>query len=393
MISSRISRMSSYAIRDIVVPALKLEKQGHKILKLNIGDPNVYDFDTPKFLQKALITAIKTKKNFYAESEGVPEVRESIAARENRLKGLNIKAENVLPTIGASEAINFIFGSHIDNGDEVLLSGPTYPLYISITTLYNGKVVEYKTSEENGWQPDIADIQEKITPRTKAIVVISPNNPTGAVYSKETLKAIADIAAEKNILVVSDEIYDMLTFENNFTSIATLNENGKYAILGGLSKVYLAPGWRIGYVAFKGSGLEELKESCYKLARARLCPNTPAQYAMKAAMDAPLDFVKKTIRKLKKRTLYCAKRINKIEGLSIVKPEAAFYLFPKIEKPELQDDKKFVLDLLHKKHVLCVHGSGFGAQYGKGHFRIVALADMETLKTAMDRIEEFMSEN
>lgn len=382
------TKVVSYAIRDIVVPARELEKQGHKILKLNIGDPDKYDFDTPDYIKEAAIKAIKEGKNFYGASEGNPEIREAVAKREKRLKNVDVKPEDVMPTAGASEGINMILASLVGKDDEVLMPGPSYPLYISLTRFYDGKPVEYKTVEENGWQPDLDDFESKITDKTKLILVINPNNPTGAVYPKETLSRIADIAAEKNIPILCDEIYDMLSFDKEFISLGTMNQDANYILIGGLSKVYLSPGWRMAYLGFKGPDIEELKQSCFRMARARLSTNTPAQFAMKSAFESE-PHLEKTKKIMKERRDFSVKRINEIDGLSVSKPEGALYMFPKIEKEEFKDDRKFVLDLLHKKHVLCVHGSGFG-DYGKEHFRTVFLPPIETLEEAFNRIEEFM---
>ena len=294
-------------------------------------------------------------------------------------------------------------GSLVGEGKDLLMPGPSYPLYISLANYFGGKTVEYKCDEQNGWNPDVDDLQSKITKDTNAILVINPNNPTGAVYDKETLTAIADIAADKNILVISDEIYDMMSFKKPFYSIASLNENGNYVCLGGLSKVYLAPGWRVGYAVFKGNETEKLKEACYKLARGRLSSSTPGQYALKAAVQSE-PHLKEYMHKLETRAKFATKRINEIDGLSVVEPDGTLYMFPKIENAKLaKDDKKFASDLLNwqadkcdlknKKcfgHPLVVFGSAFGEEYGKGHFRLVYAAEQAVLEQALDRLEGFM---
>ncbi len=392
-----------YAIREVVVPARKLKLQGHEVLHLNIGDPNAYDFDTPEYVKNAFIEAVKTRHSYYADSEGVPAVREAVAERERKFKGLKISAEDVLPTSGASEAVSFLLGSLVGKNSSLLMPGPSYPLYISLTNYFGGKTVEYKCDEKNGWNPDVDDIQSKINKDTNALLVINPNNPTGAVYDRETLKAIADIAADKNILVISDEIYDMMSFGKPFYSIASLNENGNYVCLGGLSKVYLAPGWRVGYAVFKGSETAKLKEACYKLARGRLSTSTPGQYALMAAVQQH-PHLKEYMQTLKDRAKIAVKRVQEIPGLSVVEPEGTLYMFPKIENKKLaKDDRKFVMDLLHWQagkcdtknrkclgHPLTVFGSAFGEKYGKGHFRIVFAAQPDVMNRAFDRIEAFI---
>lgn len=395
-----------YAIREVVVPAKKLKQAGHRILHLNIGDPNAYDFDTPANIKDAFIAAIREKHNYYADSEGIPAVREAVAEREEKFKGLKTNPDDVLPTSGASEAVAFLCGALIGEGNNLLMPGPSYPLYISLTNYFGGKAVEYKCDEANGWNPDVDDLQSKITKDTNAILVINPNNPTGAVYDKETLKAIADIAADKNILVISDEIYDMMIFDKKkkpFYSVAQFNENGNYVCLGGLSKVYLAPGWRVGYAVFRGNETQKLKEACYKLARGRLSSSTPGQFALMAAVKNH-SHVEHYMKELHRRCEIATKRINEISGLSVVKPEGTLYMFPKIENEKLaKNDKKFVMDLLNwqadkcdtknKKcfgHPLCVFGSAFGEQYGSGHFRLVFAAQPPVLEEALDRIEAYM---
>lgn len=381
-----------YAIRDIVVPARKIENQGHEVLHLNIGDPDKYDFDTPDFIKEAKIQAIKDGKNYYGDSEGIPEVKEAISRREKKVKGVSIPTDDILTLAGVSEGIDMTLASITSPGDEVLLPGPNYPLYDTLVRFYGGKPVEYKCIEEEGWQPDVDDIRKKITDRTKGIVVINPNNPTGAVYPRDTLKEITEIAVQNDLLIIADEVYDLLTFDADFYPIENLNPDANVVSFGCLSKVYLAPGWRSGYMTFRGPGISELKEACLRQARARLCMNTPAQVALGAAMDGPLDYLEKTKEKLRNRRDYSAKRINEIDGLSASKPEGALYMFTNILDDRFQDDKQFVLDLLNEKHVLCVHGSGFSKEYGEGHFRIVFLPQIETLEKAFDRIEEFMKE-
>ncbi|MFO7872424.1 MAG: aminotransferase class I/II-fold pyridoxal phosphate-dependent enzyme [Candidatus Undinarchaeales archaeon] len=382
-----------YAIRDIVVPARKIEKQGHEVLHLNIGDPDKYDFDTPDFIKEANIKAIKDGKNYYGDSEGIPEVRDAIARREKKLKDVIISPDDILTLAGVSEGIDMTLASITGEGDEILLPGPNYPLYDTLVKFYGGKPVEYRCIEEEGWQPDVADIEEKITDKTKGIVVINPNNPTGAVYPKKTLKKITEIAVQNDLVIMADEVYDMITFDADFYPIENLNPDANIVSFGCLSKVYLSPGWRSGYMTFKGPDIHDLKEACMRQARARLCMNTPAQVALGAAMDGPTDHIKKTVDILRERRDYSAKRINEIEGLSVSKPEGALYMFPKIESDKFNDDEKFVLDLLSEKHVLCVHGSGFSKEYGKDHFRTVFLPELETLEEAFDRIEEFMNGN
>lgn len=378
-----------YAIRDVVQPASEIEKQGHKVLKLNIGDPNQYDFDTPQFIKDALAEAIKNpKNNGYSASEGTKEVREAIAQREKKFKNISLDPNKIIITTGISEGLSFLFCSMIGEGDEVLVPGPSYPPYISYVKMFGGKPIEYKTDESNGWQPDIDDIAKKITKKTKAFVSINPNNPTGAMADKKTLKQIADTIAPHNIPIISDEIYDLMTFKEPAHMSSVIGKDAQFVLLNGMSKVYLSPGWRIGSMAFQN--MDEIYEACMKQARIRLCANVPAQCAYAKALLGQHDHVKQTVAKLKERRDYAYKRLNEIPGLSTAKPEGAFYIFPKIEKNKYKTDKEWVLELLKQKHVLTVFGSGFGETYGTGHFRVVYLPQKEILEEAFGKVEEFM---
>jgi len=383
MVSER-SKNVSYSIRDILVPARKLEAEGHKVLKLNIGDPNKYDFDTPQFIRDALKEIIDQKHNGYAPSEGVPELKEAIA-RDNA--NPRITAERIIPTAGVSEAIHFLFAALLNPGDEILVPSPTYPQYIVASKFYGGVPVEYDTLEEDGWQPDLTDLEKKISAKTRALCVINPNNPTGAVYSKKTLQAMANLAGQHNIPLICDEIYDDMVYED-YTSMTSVANDVPFIRLNGISKVYLAPGWRVGYMAFS-EGLDELLDACTRLARLRLSSNSICQYAYVAALNGPRDHVEETKKKLNERRQFVYKRANEINGLSMVMPKGAFYAFPKVDG--LVDDKKWCLDLLQQEKVLVVPGGSFGAR-GVGHFRIVYLPPLDVLEQAFDGIERFMRE-
>ncbi len=386
------SKRIEYAIRDVLVPARELEKKGIEVLKLNIGDPIKYDFKTPEHIRKAAAEAVMNSRSEYSPSEGLPELREAIVEKEKNY-GVDITTDDVVVTTGVTEALMLIFAAALDPGEEILVPGPTYPPYITYPTFYDGKAISYRTVEEDGWQPDIDDIRRKITSKTKAIAVINPNNPTGAYYGEKVLREIADLAGEHGIFLISDEIYDRMLYDDEFISPAKIAKDVPMIILNGISKVYLAPGWRIGYLAIRDAEgkLEDIRDGIMRQARARLCANTPLQLGYLAALKRPQDHIRKTMDILRKRRDYVTKRVGEIDGLSVVPPKGAFYMFIKIEG--CNDDKKFVLDLLRKKHVLTVHGSGFCPVYGRGHFRIVNLPPVEYLERAFDRIEEFMRED
>ena len=387
-----------YAIRDVVLQAEKLEKAGHNVLKLNIGDPLAYDFKTPEHVKRGVYKAMEEGKNGYTPSKGVLELREEIVKKEKK-SGVQLEPEDVIVTTGVTEALLLIFGATLDSGDEILVPGPTYPPYITYSRFFGGNPVSYRTVEERGWEPDLEDIKNKITSKTKCIAIINPNNPTGALYSKETVKAILRLVEEHNqenenkIFVLSDEIYDKLVFEGEKApSTASLNPHVPVIILNGISKIYLAPGWRLGYLAFRDVDgiLSQIREGVENIARSRLCASSIAQYGYLEALRGEDEFLKDVIAKLKKRRDLCYNEINSIEGLSTTLPKGAFYMFPKIHVTE--HDEKFVLDVLDKVHVLFVHGSGFCERYGKGHFRLVFLPPLPVLEEGLKRLRKYMHE-
>lgn len=393
MLARRVAKVE-YAIRDLVVEAQKLEKQGKKILYVNIGDPQKYGFAPPRAMMEALHGAVHAGHNYYTDSEGDPECRKAIAERERRVSGVKLDADDILVTIGVSEAILLLNAVLIDSGDEALVPGPSYPPYMSYINFFDGRAVFYRTTEENGWQPDVADIEKCITKKTKYLLVINPNNPTGAVYSKNTLKEIINLACQHKLALVADEVYDSLTYDKKFHGMAGLAAEAGAPFIGfnGLSKGYMATGWRIGWAYFVNADerLLEIKDAMLKLARVRLCAPTPFQKAAIPLLREDKKILANEVEILRERRDFSYRRLNEIPGLSTTKPEGAFYIFPKIEDMKRwKNDKEFVLDLLHKKNVLTVHGSGFG-RYGEGHFRIVFLPEMKVLEEIFDRIEAFM---
>jgi len=378
-----------YAIRDIALEARKLEKQGKKITYLNIGDPLQYGFQPPENVKEALMKAIKDGQNYYAVSEGLPELREEIAKKEKR-KGLVVSEDDVLVTNGVSEALEMITASIVEAGDEVLIPGPYYPPYASYVRLFGGKPIEFSVDLNNS-TPDLDDIRKKISSKTVAICLISPNNPTGAVFSEKSLKDLIDIANEHDLYIICDEIYDQIVFDEKFVGIGKVSGDSPVILLNGFSKVHLMTGWRIGYIAFNQSKrLESLRENLPKLARVRIATNLPVQHAALESLKGPQNYIPKFVSDLKKRRDYTIKRLNGMNGLRCSNPKGAFYAFPKIENNRYSSDKEFVLELLKSKGVLTVHGSGFGTQYGSGHFRMVFLPDIPVLENALDKIEEFL---
>ncbi|MEF8848760.1 MAG: aminotransferase class I/II-fold pyridoxal phosphate-dependent enzyme [Candidatus Thermoplasmatota archaeon] len=392
--ASHRSHGISYAIREVVVPARKLEEKGAEILNLNIGDPNKYDFDTPKHMKEALYEATKNGFNGYSPSEGYTDLIKAIIDREKNRNDISYSHENVCVTTGVTESLQILLEASLNPYDELLIPGPTYPQYNLITRVNEAEPVSYNCIEEEGWRPDVDDIRKKISNRTKAIVLINPNNPTGALYSEKVVREIIDIAGEHNIPLVSDEIYDDMVFDGKQHGTASLAKDVPVVTFNGFSKVYLAPGWRVGYTLFHHSGeLDKIQDAFMRIARSRLCANSVCQKACVQALRGPQDHIKKVNDKLRERRDFAYKRLNEIDGISTAKPEGAFYIFPKIEAMEegiWKNDKEFVLDLLEETHVLVVHGSGFCPVYGKDHFRAVILPQMEVLQKAFDKLEGFM---
>jgi len=380
-----------YAIRDIVLAARKVEQTGMKVDYLNIGDPVQFGFQPPDNVKQALINSINKGENYYSTSEGLLELREEIAKKENA-KGLSITADDVLITNGVSEGLDMVISSIVEEGDEVLLPGPYYPPYASYVRLHGGLPVEFSVDLNNS-TPDIDDIKSKITSKTVAICLISPNNPTGVVFNENALKELVDIANEHNLYIICDEIYDQIIFDDKFVGIGKVTGDSPVIVLNGFSKVHLMSGWRIGYIAFNRSPqLEALREHLPKLARVRIATSLPVQHAALESLRGPQNYINDFVSEMKKHRDLVVKRLNDMPGLSCSNPKGAFYAFPKIEDNRFGSDKEFVTKLLESKGVLTVHGSGFGEQYGSGHFRLVYLPSLETLDSAMNKIEEFVSQ-
>ena len=395
-VTNRASNIE-YAIRDVIGYTTQLVKDGKKIYYLNIGDPAAFDFKTPQNVKDALCEAVQRDDNYYSPSEGRLDLREAIVRKEKKVNKVDITADKVLVTEGISEGIQMILGALVERGDEILFPGPTYPPYISYTRFFDGTPVSYETIEEECWRPNIDDLRSKITKKTRAIVLINPNNPTGSVYDRKTIKEILDIAGEHDLPVVSDEIYDQLTYEKEFVSAAHISKDVPVIGLNGFSKVYSMTGMRLGYMYFKGKGkqLETLKEGVEKECRIRICANTPVQIAATAALNGPQDCVKDIVDRLRQRRDFSWKRLNEIEGVSTTKPEGAFYIFPKIQGigTHWKTDMDFVVQLLKETGVLIVNGSGFDPVYGKGHARIVFLPPVAELEEAYNALEKFMKKS
>jgi len=378
-----------YAIRDLAVVADEVVKQGHKVLHLNVGDPNAFDFVTPAHVVEAAYHAMRDNKNGYAPSLGVAEALEAIRGEAVR-KGIKT-AQDIFVTNGASEAVDTCLTALLNPGENVLTPSPDYPLYSAVICKTAAELNTYDLNEEDGWQPDLGDIRRKINSRTRGIVLINPNNPTGALCTRKMLEDVAELARQHNLVIIADEIYDKLILDGGeHISLAAVAPDVPVVTLGGLSKNYLAPGWRVGWAITSGepAAVKPYVEGMHKLLRARLCANHPEQYAIKPALEGSQGHLIEVIKKLSARRDLTVSACNAIPRMSCVAPRGAFYAFPKIDIPE--GDDVFVKELLLEKHILVVHGSGFGQKPGTKHFRIVFLPEEEVLKKAYAAIGDFM---
>ena len=388
--ATRLERVR-YAIRDIAVVAERLARAGKEILPLNIGDPLAYDFHTPPHLIEVVARAMRDGKNGYAPSLGVVEALEAVRAEAER-KGIR-NVQSVFITQGVSEAVDVCLTALVNAGENLLTPSPEYPLYSAVLSKLGASPNSYELDEGAGWQPDLDHLASRIFTGTRGMVVINPNNPTGAVHSRLTLESIAEVAREHHLVIFSDEIYDKLILDGGpHTSIAALAPDIPVVTFGGLSKSYLAPGWRLGWgiVSGEAADLKPYLEGIHKLLRARLCANCPEQYAVRAALEGPQGHLAEVTHKLRRRRDLTMAWANSTPRLSLIEPRGAFYAFPRLDIPD--SDEEFARDLLLEKQVLVVHGSGFGEAAGTRHIRLVFLADEATLSRAFGAIAEFMRE-
>jgi len=390
LLSERVQKLD-YPIRKFNAIARELEEKGEKVIYLNIGDPLKYDFETPKELVDEAYKAMLEGHNYYASSDGVKELREAIAEKERTWNGVKVNPSNILVTSGVSEALNALYAALVNEGDEVLIPDPSYPLYINFADFYGARKIFYATIESEGWIPDVDDIRRKISKKTKFIIVNNPHNPTGAVYPAKILREIIDVAAEHEVPVVTDEIYDALTFEGEFKSVGALAGSDNLVIgLNGFSKTFLATGWRLGYIYLLGpeEHLSELRKGILNFLMTRLSAVTPLQVALARFAAKRPNFLEGVKRKLDERRKYASKRLNELHGVSMpIAPKGAFYAFPRLSTH--LSDEEFARRLLLEEKVFVVYGSGFGP-LGSDHMRIVYLPPIEVLEEAFTRIERFV---
>jgi len=381
----------TYAVRDIVVLANEVAKTGKEMLYLNIGDPNLYDFEPPRHMIEATYEAMLDNKNGYSPSSGIKPAIEAIE-REAERKGIK-NIQDIFVTTGASEAIELALTALVNDGENVLTPTPGYPLYTAISSKLQMMENPYYLDEENGWQPDVEDIKSKINDKTKAIIIINPNNPTGSIASYDTLKQLVDLAVENDLVIFADEIYDKLLFDDNkLVSIASINSDASVITFGGLSKNYMVPGFRIGWGIVSGQKavLEDYIEAINKMLRARLSANHPEQYGIPPALEGDQSHLTIALEKLTRRRNMTVDMLNAVPGISCVKPEGSFYAFPKIDIKN--EDSHFVSEQIKATGVVVVPGSGFGQKPGTKHFRVVFLPQDDVLEKAYKNIGEFFEQ-
>ena len=382
-----------YAIRNLVSAAEAQERAGRSVVYLNIGDPQAYGFRPPAHVVEAVARALTDSFTGYAPSAGLRAARSAVAAYATAL-GAPTTPEQVLITSGASEAADLVLTALANDGDEVLLPAPGYPIYPAILNKLGAIARYYKLNPANGWQPAIEEINSLITSRTRALVLINPNNPTGSIIPDETTKQILELAARHKLLVIADEVYRELCFEKQPTSASVLAQEMDVPLitLESLSKTHLVPGWRVGWMRYTHEKqMRDLTGAIGRLASGRLCSPTPAQYAVEPALEGSREFQLDFLRELKSRRDLCVDHIQNNESLSCEIPAAAFYLMIKAAKLGGRTDEQFVLDLLEETGVLVVHGSGFGTDPEHGYFRMVSLADEATLEVVFGRIDRFLA--
>jgi alanine-synthesizing transaminase len=387
--AKRLERVR-YAIRDLAVLADDLARQGKQILPLNIGDPLLFDFCTPPHLIEAVLKAMRDGHNGYAPSLGVDVAIEAIRAEAEQKGFQNI--ESIFITEGVSEAVDLSLAGLIGPGDNVLTPCPEYPLYGAVLAKLGAQVNSYRLDESRDWEPDVEHLASRVTKRTRGLILINPNNPTGAVYSRPTLEAIAEIARQHNLVIFADQIYDELVLDQEaHISIASLAPDLPVVTFNGLSKACLAPGWRVGWaVVSGGAAVKPYVEGIHKLLRARLCANHPLQYAIPVALQGSDDFRHEALDKLRARRDLLMAWATATPGVHCVRPRGAFYAFPRLDIRE--SDESFVKSLLAEKHVLVVHGSGFGQSLDARHIRIVFLPQEDILRQALNKIGAFLQE-
>jgi alanine-synthesizing transaminase len=390
-VASRVDGFT-YAIRNIVAEARKVEATGRTVKYLNIGDPIPFGFKTPAHLIEAVIKALRDGHNGYGPSPGIQPAREAVAA-DFAGRGVPMTPDRVVLTAGTSEGIEIALNALANPGDEVLIPMPTYPLYTAVMAKIGAKTVYYRADPNRGWLPDVDEIKSLITARTRALVVIDPNNPTGAIYPDAIRRELLTLADQHGFVLLADEVYADLSYDTPAPPMASLATDAPVISFGSLSKAYLAPGWRAGWMAVGTSPrLEGVLAGIRKLADGRLCSTVPMQYAITAALTGDRSHQVAFRAALRERADLTVARLNAIPGMRCVAPKGAFYAMPQVTLPAGRTDEEFVLALLREAGVLCVHGSGFGTLPSLGFFRVVFLASPAELSQIYDTMAQFTRE-
>jgi alanine-synthesizing transaminase len=394
--SSKLAGVS-YEIRGPVMEhANELERAGHSVLRLNIGNPAAFGFEAPEEILQDIIRNLPGAHG-YSDSRGLLPARRAVVQHYQNLGLADIDVDDVFLGNGVSELASMAVQALLDDGDEVLIPAPDFPLWTAVTTLAGGKAVHYLCDEDAGWLPDLADMAAKITSRTRAVVIINPNNPTGAVYPREMLEAMLDLARRHHLLVIADEIYDKILYDDAVHHCAaTVAPDLLCLTLNGLSKAYRVAGFRSGWLLVSGprQHAENYLEGLATLAATRLCPNVPGQYAIQAALGGRQSITDLVLPggRLREQRDRAWQRLNEIPGVSCVKPQGGLYAFPRLDPAvhKIHDDEKFVLDLLMREKIQVVQGTGFNWPR-PDHFRIVTLPRADDLDAAITRIGRFLT--
>jgi alanine-synthesizing transaminase len=390
-VAQRVNRFT-YAIRNIVVEAQRVEATGTRVRYLNIGDPVAFGFQTPPQLISVVERALRDGHNGYGPSAGLATAREAVA-HEYSSRGFEISADRVLITAGTSEGIELALSALVDEHDEVLVPMPTYPLYTAVLAKIGAQARYYRTDPARDWTPDLDHLESLVTPKTRVLVIIDPNNPTGAVYSTATRRALLDLAGRHGLAILADEVYGDLGYNGPVAPLGSLDPDAPIISFSSLSKAYLAPGWRTGWMAVgRSPRLNDAVAAIKKLADGRLCSNVPMQYAVTEALTGDRSHQTGFRAALKERAQLTVDRLRAIPGVACVAPAAAFYAMPRVTLPPGKTDEDYVLGLLRATGVLCVYGSGFGMPASEGFLRIVFLAPPDELRTVYDLMAGFTRE-
>jgi alanine-synthesizing transaminase len=389
--ASRVHRFT-YAIRNIVAEAQKVEAAGTRVRYLNIGDPVAFGFKTPPHLVAAVERALRDGHNTYGPSAGIPAAREAVAA-EYTANGFPVSADRVFVTAGTSEGIELALSALVESGGEVLVPMPTYPLYTAVLAKLDANAKYYRLDSTRGWMPDLDHLKSLVTPATRALVVIDPNNPTGAVYPEATRRALLNFADQHGLPILADEVYGDLGFDGPVAPYGLLDPDAPIISFSSLSKAYLAPGWRTGWMAVgRSPRLDDVVAAVRKLADGRLCSTLPMQHAIAPALTGDRSHQISFRKELKARADLTVARLCAMPGVTCVAPTAAFYAMPRVALPPGRTDEDYVKALLHATGVLCVYGSGFGMPAEEGFLRIVFLAPLDELATIYDLMAEFTAQ-